>query len=67
MEDVGIFYCHLVSFTAIMYILLPFGIFWVLWHTYFSRLVCCSQKNLATLVAATDASPCLMPLFPFKV
>jgi hypothetical protein len=28
MEDIGIFYGHLVYFTAIWYTLLPFGIFY---------------------------------------
>jgi hypothetical protein len=41
MEDVGMVYVSLVYFTATWYILWPFGIF--------SVLVCCSQKNLATL------------------
>jgi hypothetical protein len=29
MEDVGLFYGHLVYYTAIWYILLPFGIFFI--------------------------------------
>jgi hypothetical protein len=40
MEDVGIFYGHLAYFVAIWYI--------------FPVLVCCTKKNLATLVE-TDA------------
>jgi hypothetical protein len=37
MEDVGIFYYHLVYFIVIWYI--------------FPVLVCCAKKNLATLLA----------------
>jgi hypothetical protein len=49
MEDVGIFYGHLVNFTAIWYIVWPLGIF-VGYLLYISPfLVCCSKKNLATL------------------
>jgi hypothetical protein len=49
MEDVGIFYGHLVHFTAFGYILWPFSIFFG--HlVYFSVLVYCTKKNLATLV-----------------
>jgi hypothetical protein len=43
MDDVGIFYDHLVYFTAIGNILWSFGIFFLV-------LVCCTKKNLATLV-----------------
>jgi hypothetical protein len=43
MEDVDIFYGHLVHFTAIWYILWLFGI-------YFPALVFCTKKNLATLL-----------------
>jgi hypothetical protein len=42
MEDVGIFYGHLVYFTAVWYILLLFGIF-------SPGLVSSTEKNLATL------------------
>jgi hypothetical protein len=55
MENIGIFYGHLVYFTLIWYILCPFGIFYghlvyfvVIW-TIFPVLVRCSKKNLATL------------------
>jgi hypothetical protein len=50
MENIGIFYNHLVYFTAIGNILWPFGIF--CGHlVYFSPfLVFCTRKNLATLV-----------------
>jgi hypothetical protein len=39
MEDVGIFYGHLVYSTGIWYI--------------FPVLVCCAKKNLATLISVT--------------
>jgi hypothetical protein len=48
MEDVGTFYDHLVYFTTIWYVLLPFGTFMVIWYV-FPVLVCCTKKNLATL------------------
>jgi hypothetical protein len=34
MEDVGIFYVNLVYFTAIWYILWPFGIFYEFWYIF---------------------------------
>jgi hypothetical protein len=43
MEDVGIFHGHLVDFPVTWHILWPFG-------TFFPVLVCCSKKNLATLI-----------------
>jgi hypothetical protein len=43
MENLGIFYDHLVYFTAVENILWSFGIF-------FPVLVFCTEKNLATLV-----------------
>jgi hypothetical protein len=61
MEDVGIFYGHLVYITVILYILWPFGIcilwpfriccgnlvyFMVIWYIF-------TKKNLATLVSAS--------------
>jgi hypothetical protein len=49
MEDVGIFYGNLVYFTAIWYILCPFGISYG-YLVFFPVLVCCTKKNLATLV-----------------
>jgi hypothetical protein len=42
----GIFYSHLFYFTAKLYILWAFGTFSI----FFSVLVCCSEKDLATLV-----------------
>jgi hypothetical protein len=50
MEDVRIFYGHLVYFAAIWYSFLPFGILW-LFGTFSPGLVCCTKKNLATLIA----------------
>jgi hypothetical protein len=45
MENVGIFYVHLVYFTAIRNILFPFVVIWYILPV----LVCCTKKNLATL------------------
>jgi Na+/H+-dicarboxylate symporter len=42
MEDVGIFYGHLVLIVAFWYILWLFGVF-------FTVLACCTKKNLANL------------------
>jgi hypothetical protein len=64
-ENVGIFCGHRVYFTAIWYILLPFGIFYshvvhfmaILYNYFliiwciFSILVCSTKKNLAILIA----------------
>jgi hypothetical protein len=47
MENLGKFYDHLVYFTAIGNILLPFGIF--CGHLV-PVLVSCTKKNLATLL-----------------
>jgi uncharacterized membrane protein len=62
MEYVGIFYIHLEYFTPIWNILRPFGIFYahlvyfvgaLCGHVaYFSVLVCCTMKTLATLCCA---------------
>jgi hypothetical protein len=46
MVDVGTFYGHLFYLTYIWYLLCPFR--YILWS--FSVLVCCTKKNLATLV-----------------
>jgi hypothetical protein len=51
MEDVGIFYGHLVYFIAIKNIFGNLVNFMVIWHI-FPILVCCTKKNLATLVRA---------------
>jgi hypothetical protein len=62
MKYAGIFYGHLVYFTAIWYILGLFGVYWVylvyygsIWYLYFMFfgiffpvLVYCTQKTLAT-------------------
>jgi hypothetical protein len=49
MEDLGMFYGHLVYFITIWYILCQFGIFMVIWYS-FPVLVSCTTKNLATLL-----------------
>jgi hypothetical protein len=46
MKEVGTAYGRLVSFTAILDILWPFGTFWYI----FPVLVCCAKKHLATLL-----------------
>jgi hypothetical protein len=56
-ENFGIFYGHFEYFTAIWYILWPFGIVVIIWYT-FPVLVFCAMKNLATL-ATTCA--CFFP------
>jgi hypothetical protein len=49
MENVGIFYGHLVYFVVLWKSLWLFGIFCSHW-VYFSALVFCAKKDLATLV-----------------
>jgi hypothetical protein len=49
MKQVGTFYGHLVYFKVIWYLLWPFGTFYGR-LVYFPVLVCCTKKNLATLV-----------------
>jgi hypothetical protein len=48
-EDLGIFYDHLVYFTAIGNILRPFGIFCGI-LVFFPVLVFWTKKNLTTLI-----------------
>jgi hypothetical protein len=55
MEDDGLFYSHLVYFTAIWHILWPFYIFFVLWYI-FPLLVYCKKKDLATLLESSDVA-----------
>jgi hypothetical protein len=51
MEDVALFYGHLVYFTTIWHILWPFGIPSCWLSAIFSPvLVFCTKKNLATLL-----------------
>jgi hypothetical protein len=50
MENVGIFYGHLVHFTVFCYILWTFGIVRGNLVYIFPALVFCTKKNLATLV-----------------
>jgi hypothetical protein len=52
MKDVGKFDGKLVCFTAMSYILWPFGTFWYI----FPVLVCRTKKNLATLL---KRKPCV--------
>jgi hypothetical protein len=51
-EDVGTFYGHLVHFTFIRYSLWPFGVY--ILCIFFPVLVCCTKKNLATLICAVS-------------
>jgi hypothetical protein len=51
MKDVGASYVHLVYFTVIWYVLLPFGIVYGNLVNIFPVLVCCTTENLATLSA----------------
>jgi hypothetical protein len=44
MEDVGVFYGHVVYFMCIWYILVSFGIFMVIWYI-FPVLVCLDQEK----------------------
>jgi hypothetical protein len=55
MEDDGIFYGHMVNFVAIWYILWLFGLFCGHFGIFSPVLVCCSTKNLATLVCGIIA------------
>jgi hypothetical protein len=55
MEDVGIFYGHLVYFTAISYILWTFGIFYGNLVHFPPVLVYCTEKNLAALGQRIDS------------
>jgi hypothetical protein len=49
-DDVGIFGGHLVYFSAIWYILWPFGIFFGYLELFLPVLVCKRNKNLAALL-----------------
>jgi hypothetical protein len=51
MEDVGTFYDHLVYFATTWYSLWPFGIFYGHLAYIYIFWVCCTKKNLATLVS----------------
>jgi hypothetical protein len=48
MEDVGMFYGHLVHFTVFCYILWTFGIARGNFDVFCPVLVFCTKKNLAT-------------------
>jgi hypothetical protein len=57
MEDVSIFYVHLVNFPVIWHILWPFGTY--IFHrfgTFLPVLVFSSKKNLATLLRCENAA-----------
>jgi hypothetical protein len=54
MENVGIFYDNMVYFTAIWYILWPFGIVCVNWYI-FPVLVCLDQEKSGN--PAVDSGP----------
>jgi hypothetical protein len=49
MKDIGKFYGHSVYFTAISFILRPFGLLCGHFGIFSPVLVCCNKKNLATL------------------
>jgi ATP-dependent Zn protease len=48
-ENLGIFYEHLIYFTAIGNIFGHLVYFMVIWYIFSPVLVCCTEKNLATL------------------
>jgi hypothetical protein len=52
MENAGVFYGHLVYFTAIWYILWPFGNVVEIWYVYVCFGLMCQEKNLAILHGA---------------
>jgi hypothetical protein len=54
MDNVGIFCDNMEYFTAIWYILWPYGNLVVIWYI-FPCLVNCVKKNLATLVGTSPA------------
>jgi hypothetical protein len=56
MENVGIFYGHLVYSASIWYIFV--AIWYILWSfgVFIPILVCCTEKNLATLGLGTLGS-----------
>jgi hypothetical protein len=60
MEYVDKFYGHLVYFAAIWYILWSSGIF-------FPVLVCCSKKNLATLLPIANGLALWFPNVKFRL
>jgi hypothetical protein len=50
MEDVGLFYSHLVHLINIRYFCHKLVYFVVNWYIISRFLVCCTKKNLATLL-----------------
>jgi hypothetical protein len=66
-EVVGIFYGHLVYFTApLVYFVTFWYILW-LFGVFFPFLVCCTKKNLATLVNTHQIFRCLHQSQPVYV
>jgi hypothetical protein len=64
MEDIGMFYGHLVYFTAVWYITyVAFGIYFVVIWYVFPVLVCCTEKNPATLMHCV----CIVCMYVRKV
>jgi hypothetical protein len=61
MEDVGIFYVHLVNFRPFC---IPYGhlVYFPSFGTFLPVLVCCTKKNLATLI-----SRCKLTFLPFRL
>jgi hypothetical protein len=58
MEDVGLFYSHLVNYTALWSIIPPFGIFYsYVFGIFVPVLVCCTKKNLATVQMSRTRVP----------
>jgi hypothetical protein len=50
MKDLDTYFVHEAYFSTMWYILWPFAIISWLFGIFFVVLVCCSKKNLATLV-----------------
>jgi hypothetical protein len=64
MENVGLFYDHLAYFTAIWYILRPFGTFYSHLVYSFLFLVSCTNKNPATLPSSSNTGVLKFVTFP---
>jgi hypothetical protein len=56
MEDVGVFHGHLEYFTAIRYILWPFGNFVVIWYNFPRFGILCREKSGNPVCTAEPAS-----------
>jgi hypothetical protein len=69
MEDVDIFYPHLVYFTAIWYILWTFGFYVVVIWYIFPVLVCCPkfpQFKKFQALCSSDVSECKLDVLLLK-